>query len=483
MARRVLIVLAAIGLVAASCSDDGSGTTQTLAGSAPTTIVAATTSTTAAATATPTTSTTSTTTSTTLAAVETEISAFIAAYGEPGDCIDVTYDGDDYDYAAGVEHVPCDGPHDHEVFYVGELAAPVGEPWPGEDAVIEAVFGDICIDEFSEIYGSWDDTFTLALWATYPLEEEWSGGLRTFKCSATSWFNSDDGTPLVGPAASAGLSLPGETVAVVTEFDGRDFYLYTFDEDGGVQEARNLTDDGDAGNEDVGIPSWSPDGSVIAFSSLDPEVADEQWDIWLIDTTSGEKTQLSSDTPNDSSPVFSPDGTKLLFTSRDRAQPERDIWVMDADGTNMVRLTDDPAAESSAHWSPDGSQIVFRSKANGTNDIWIMNADGTQAELLIDAGGDEFDPRWSPGGDQIAFISDVTGAFDIWVVGVDGQGAVNLTNHPASDEYPSWSPGGEFILFNSDRRGVTSLWVMRSDGSDQSDLILDFPTGWGAVGP
>ena len=479
MVRRALVVLAAIGLVTASCSDDGSATDQTLAGS--TSTVAP--SSTIAATTTSATTTTTTTTTTFPAAVDTEISSFIAAYGEPGDCIDVSYSGDDYDYASGVEHVSCDGPHDHEVFYVGELAAPVDEPWPGEEAVAEAVFDDVCLSEFSALYGSWDVNFTLALWATYPLEEEWSGGLRTFKCSATSWFNTEDGTPLVGPAASAGIGLPGETVAVVTEFDGRDFYLYTFDEGGAVEEARNLTDDGDARTEDVGIPSWSPDGSVIAFGALDPDTADEQWDIWLIDVTTGEKTQLNSDAPNDSSPVFSPDGTKLLFTSRDRAQSERDIWVMDTDGTNMVQLTDDPGIESSAHWSPDGSQIVFRSKANGTNDIWIMNADGSQPQLLIDVGGDEFDPRWSPGGDQIAFISDVTGTFDIWVVGVDGQGAVNLTNHPADDEYPSWSPDGEFILFNSDRRGVTSLWIMRSDGSDQSDLILDSPTGWGAVAP
>jgi TolB protein len=391
----------------------------------------------------------------------------------------VTYSGGDFDYAAGVEKVSCEGPHDHEVFYVGEFEAPPGAPWPGEDAIADRVFGEVCIDEFSDSYGSWDDAFTIALWATYPLEEEWDGGLRTFKCSVASWPNDEDGTQLLGPAVSAGITLSGETLAFVAEFDGRDLHLYTYGHDGSVTETRNLTDDGNDGVEDTGIPSWSPDGSTVAFAAQDE---DETWDIWVVDIATGEKTQLNDDAPVDSSTAISPDGTKILFTSRDRAQPERDIWVMDLDGENMTQLTDDPGVESTAHWSPDGSQIVYRSNANGSNDIWIMNADGSDQQMLIDNGGDEYDPRWSPNGD-IAFISNVTGDFDIWLVGSDGQGAVNLTNHPGDDEYPSWTPDGEFIVFNSNRHGVTSLWMMRADGSDQSSLIGSFPTGWGAVRP
>jgi len=466
--RQLVTLLMALMLVAAACGGDDAPT-------------AATTSVETTTPAPPTTTAATVAPTTTVTAFETDISRFIQGFGDPGDCIDVTYVDGEFDYAAGVENVPCDGFHDHEVFYVGELEAPLGAPWPGEDAIAGSVFDDVCIDEFSGTYGSWEDTFTLALWATYPFEEEWDGGLRTFKCSIASWPNDEDGTQLLGRAVSAGLALSGVTVAVVAEFDGRDFHLLTYDGNGfgDVIEDRNLTDDGNDGVEDTGIPSWSPDASTIAFAAQDE---DETWDIWLIDVTSGEKTQLNNDDPTDSSPAISPDGTRILFTSRDRGQTERDIWLMDIAGDNMTQLTDDPGTESSAHWSPDGSQIVYRSNASGSNDIWVMNADGSNQMMLIDQGGDEYDPRWSPNGD-IAFISDVTGDFDIWVVGLDGQGAVNLTNHPGADEYPSWTPDGEFILFNSDRRGVAGLWIMRADGSDQSDLTGDFPTGWGAVSP
>jgi WD40 repeat protein len=463
-------LVAVVALVAVSCSGDDSATTVTVTEPTATTVAA-------------TTSTAAEPTPTTTAAVETEISAFISAFGVPGDCVDVIYVDGDFDYAAGVQYVDCEGPHDHEVFFVGALDAPLGEPFPGEEAVASAVFDDVCIDEFSAEYGPWDSTFTLVLWATYPLEAEWDGGLRTFKCSATSAFNSDDGTQLLGSAASAGLTLPGDGVAVVAEFDGRDLYLFEIGDDGSFAEVLNLTDDANDGVEDTGIPSWSPDRAQVAFAALDPVVAGEQWDIWLLDVATGEKTQLHSDAPTDSSPVFSPDGTKLLFVSRDRAESERDIWVMDTDGGAMTQLTSDPGAESSADWSPDGSRIVYRGNTDGSNDIWTMNADGSDQELLVDLGGNEYDPRWSPLGDQVAFISDVGGDFDIWVVGLDGQDATNLTNHPGADEYPSWTPDGGFIMFNSDRRGATSLWIMRADGSDQSDLIMDFPTGWGAVRP
>src|ERR671910_494684 len=131
------------------------------------------------------------------------------------------------------------------------------------------------------------------------------------------------------------------------------------------------------------------------------------------------------------------DGTKLAFTS-DR-DVNREIYVMNAqDGSNQTNLTDNPAADEFPTWSPDGTKLAFTSSA----DIYVMNAqDGSnQTRLTVDPATDEF-PSWSPDGTKLAFTSDRDGNTEIYVMNAqDGSNQTRLTDNGASDSLASWSP-------------------------------------------
>jgi len=79
-------------------------------------------------------------------------------------------------------------------------------------------------------------------------------------------------------------------------------------------------------------------------------------------------------------PVWSPDGTKVAFTSNEGGN--WNIYLIDLETDEVRRLTDGSANEASPSWSPDGSRIVFSSDQSGEWEIYTMKADGTEVRQL-----------------------------------------------------------------------------------------------------
>jgi Tol biopolymer transport system component len=149
-------------------------------------------------------------------------------------------------------------------------------------------------------------------------------------------------------------------------------------------------------------PTFSPDSTKIAFRHGDDLIepsGDEE--VYVMDADGTNVRRLTSNADFDSAPAWSPDGRRLAFENAPGAslQPgvephEKDIYVMDADGTNVRRLTDSPGLDEGPVWSPDGTKIAFSSDRTGQQEIFVMNADGSDQQALTQNPARDESPDW-----------------------------------------------------------------------------------------
>lgn len=218
-------------------------------------------------------------------------------------------------------------------------------------------------------------------------------------------------------------------------------------------------------------PSMLP-RTVVSASAADGKIAfvraDTQSDIWVMNPDGSGKTNITN-TPNadEGSPSWSPDGTQLAFYSN-RDDINGEIYVMNADGTGVVRLTNRIGLDGSAAWSPTGTQIAFVSQRDTNNeDIFLMNADGTNQTRLTTQSSNDRHPSWSPNGSKIVFY---TLDYDIFSINADGTGATQLTNTSNQDMDPAWSPDGSKIAFSRHTGSNFEIFVMNPDGTGQTSI-------------
>lgn len=229
---------------------------------------------------------------------------------------------------------------------------------------------------------------------------------------------------------------------------------------------------------------WSPDGTRIAFTSR----RDENEEIYVMNADGSDQVNLTNHPAKDCEPGWSPDGTQLVFVSTRDGNAE--IYTMNADGGNIQRLTDysQPASqeanmpsEGTPNWSPDGTQIAFYSRRDGNHEIYVMNSDGSNVRRLTNHAALDWDPVWSPDGTQIAFQSARDGNDEIFVMNADGTEQRNLSNNGQYDFSPSWSPDGQRLVFQSNRDGHYEIYVMNADGSDVrrvTDTAMSIAPDW-----
>jgi Tol biopolymer transport system component len=204
-------------------------------------------------------------------------------------------------------------------------------------------------------------------------------------------------------------------------------------------------------------PAWSPDGTKLAYSSKEGGTGG----IYIVNASGSGVTRVTSDT-NDGEPSWSPDGQKLAFVHVSTGR--RRLVTTSLDGSNLTVVTPNLARDvDDPEWSPDGTRLTFSDFA----DVYAVNVDGSN---LVDLTADTShplradNPTWSPDGSKIAFIY----SSSIQVVAPTGGGATTLASNLGELWEISWSPDGAKLAFIADVRGPLQeeLFVVNSDGTN-----------------
>lgn len=251
---------------------------------------------------------------------------------------------------------------------------------------------------------------------------------------------------------------------------GGDSEIYEMKADGSGSVALTEND------VDDDLPSWSPDGSEIAFTRRSASGTD----IYIVDAAGSGEVRLTKDGAS-SRPAWAPDGKRIAFTRGG------DIYVINVDGTGQKRLTSTkkPASSGAPAWSPDGRRIAYLSDRDRpeTPALYVMASDGSHEVRLTHGSAGEGPPVWSPDGKQIAFSR-----FDIYVINADGTEERALPgNVRTNDIDPAWSPDARLIVFiREGASGGGGVYVVGSDGSELRRLAkygfsADSPT-WAPEG-
>ncbi|NIR43201.1 MAG: hypothetical protein GWN99_04625 [Gemmatimonadetes bacterium] len=178
-----------------------------------------------------------------------------------------------------------------------------------------------------------------------------------------------------------------------------------------------------------------------------------------------------------SSPAWSPDGKKVVFSGLSVAGPSN-LYILDFETQEHHPITDDRFLESDPDWSPDGRYIVYSSDAtswgaDGGTNLFLHEVETGATRYLTYGPWKDSDPRFAPHGERIVFTSDRTGVHDLYIADLDGEGG-RLTNYTGDIFDADWLPDGSGMVFSAYEDGTFNLYLkeLAPRGQPATDLAL-----------
>lgn len=220
-------------------------------------------------------------------------------------------------------------------------------------------------------------------------------------------------------------------------------------------------------------PSWSPDGTQIAYMGL----VNEGTALFIMNADGSNRRQIATNVFHHVEPVWSPDGSKIAFGSAapvPASNIQFSVHVIDVDGSHETRVAN---GSGSVTWSPNGKQLAVATFSG----IDLINADGTNQRSFSRLPFPfPLGLSWSPDGSKILFgasrpASDSgvkgTSRYTIETIAADGSNG-NDSKLIGYGTDAAWSPDGSRIVFIRRTPGstATQIWVMDADGGNQTQL-------------
>jgi Tol biopolymer transport system component len=206
---------------------------------------------------------------------------------------------------------------------------------------------------------------------------------------------------------------------------------------------------GDADTAQPGNVQVAPDGRAVALS----RTINGNTDIWLMDATRATRRRFTLDASLDTGPLWSPDGSRVVFAS-DRRAGNLDLYEKPTNAAEGERVLLESAQDKFPNdWSPDGRFILYRSTDPTTrNDLWALPLFGDQKPLPVaETRGSETFGQFSRDGRWVAYQSDESGRPEIYVQPFPGPGAkIQISSDGGSA--PEWRADGRELFFVSEDR-------------------------------
>jgi Tol biopolymer transport system component len=232
---------------------------------------------------------------------------------------------------------------------------------------------------------------------------------------------------------------------------------------------------------DDASPVFSPDAKQIAFASTRAG----NWQIFTMDVSGKNITQVTTGPMQAIHPTWSPDGTRIAYCCLGSRSQQWELWSINVQ-SNEKRMIGYGLFPS---WSPgrDVDRIAFqkpRQRGSRWFSLWtldVINGEATHpTEVVTSTNAAILSPTWSPDGNRLAFATvmqpaqnvgpHAKGRTDVWIVSADGTDRQRLTDGTGANLMPFWA--GERVYFVSDRGGAECIWSVRADAGKAQPVAV-----------